>query len=163
MVDFINKIISVILVFYLCIIGPLTLSYQSDAATDKRLLLNELSNFCDKIADKKSISQDDLNEFYIAVNSYGMTIDAEVKIYRAVPELENAHFILTYNLADEKEQVTKRLRTEKGFVLNDIITGDIVQVTIFEIVPSPARRMLYNAIGFGGEEYKQTLAVYVGK
>lgn len=136
------------------------MSYQSDMNTSKRLILNEITNFLDKISDKKSIDKNDIDEFYLTINSHGMVMDAEIKILAPMAELTESYYITLYNLSDENEMATKNLATQP---INDLKSGYVIQVRVFEISISPARRMMYTTMGYDNGGYDQTMASYIGR
>ena len=55
MMDTLSKIIGIFLAFVLLIAVPLTINTVTDDATAKRLALNEVEAFLDKISDKASV------------------------------------------------------------------------------------------------------------
>jgi len=162
MTDFINKMISVILVFLMLVICPLNFDYQNDLATGKRLILNDIENFLDKISDKKSISQFDLDDFYIKLNSHGLVIDADVRILRAIPEALETTYICVYNLGDPKEISTIQLENGEMDALDDLVPGDIIQVDVKEITTSSARKIGFFIMGYDSGNYRQSMACYIG-
>lgn len=162
MTDFINKSIAVVLAFYMMVLCPLNFDYQSDLANNKRLVLNELENFLDKIADKKSISQFDLDDFYMKVNSHGLVLDANVRVYRAIPEATEVTYVCVYNLGDTNELTTAQLADGVIASLDDMVPGDIIQVTLKELTTSPARKIGYYLMGYDTGAYHQTMSCYIG-
>lgn len=160
MTDFINKIITLALILILVIVAPLNLSYQSERNLSMMNILNEITLFLDKTTDKRSINQSDLDDFYLAINSYGMMMDADIVIYAPVAEATTSYYIAAYNLNDINDPVTKDL-VEKP--LEDIKPGYKLQVRVYEVSISPARRMMYNTMGYDPGGYEQTMAAYIGR
>ena len=64
MTDFINKVITIVLVFIMLILAPLLISYMSTDMVTERLVLNEVSQFIDKVTDKGLITEYDINDLY---------------------------------------------------------------------------------------------------
>ena len=149
MVDFVNKILTLILIFVLLVIAPLTISYKIDEMVMKRLVLNEVSQFIDTVTDKGSIRQEDLDDLYLGVNSCGGTFDVDVKRLIRVasehvnPETGNNEIRTTYFSNSDLE------------VLN---TGDVVKVTVEEIGTSPATKFIWNVLRIDSGKFKFSLA-----
>ena len=70
MSDFINKVITIVLIFVMLVLAPLLISYMSTDMTSERLILNDVTQFIDKVTDKYTITDYDLNDLYLAVNSW---------------------------------------------------------------------------------------------
>ena len=79
MSDFINKVITIALIFILLVMAPLLISYKTDEMMAKRQILNDVANFIDMVKDTGSLSQDNLDKLYIDCNSYGIAVDVKVK------------------------------------------------------------------------------------
>mgnify|MGYP004694331769 FL=1 len=79
MSDFINKIITIILVFVMLVLAPILVSYKNDDMLARREILNDVELFIDKVQDTSSITNDDLNKLYLDCNSHGITVDVSVK------------------------------------------------------------------------------------
>ena len=148
MSDYINKIVTLLLVFLMLVLGPLTFSYLSDEMTSKRLILNDVTTFLDKVTDQAVITDDDLNDFYLALNSHGMVLDATVTRYIATP----------YVGVDGK--------AESGYFIVDDIkelnSGDIIKVSVEEIAISPGRRLMYYVLKVDTGKYRLDMAASVG-
>ena len=86
MSDFINKVITIVLIFVLLVLAPLLISYMSTDMVTERLILNDVSQFIDKVTDKALITQYDLNDLYLAVNSHGGAYEVVVERYQLLEE-----------------------------------------------------------------------------
>lgn len=152
MSDFINKIITVILVFVMLVMAPLLISYKTDDMLARREILNTVENFIDKVQDTSSITVDDLNKLYLDCNSHGITVNVSVKRLIATAVYDNDN-----NIAQ-----TNYFATDDTESLASINAGDIVQVQINEVTISPARRATYKLLGLDEGEFEFTLAGVVG-
>ena len=65
MSDFINKIITIILVFVMLVLAPILVSYKNDDMLARREILNDVELFIDKVQDTSSITNDDLNNISV--------------------------------------------------------------------------------------------------
>lgn len=148
MTDFINKIVTVVLTFILLVIAPITWDYVRGEMVTERLVLNEMSMFLDKVTDKGTITEDDLDDLYLGVNSTGGTFDVDVKRYiRMSTEDEFGNPRTVYLSVDyENEQMN---------------LGDIVKVTVKEVGISPAKRLLWTVLRVDSAESKFSLAASV--
>ena len=84
MADFINKIISLVLIFILLVLAPILNQYLASEATTERLVLNDVEQFIDKVTDKKVITAADVDELYMDVNSnggfYNVSVDKYIRV-----------------------------------------------------------------------------------
>lgn len=69
--DFVNKIVTVVLTFIMLVIAPITWEYVRSEMITERLVLNEMVQFLDKVTDKGTITAEDLDDLYLGVNSTG--------------------------------------------------------------------------------------------
>lgn len=128
MTNFITRVISLLLIFIMLVISPLIYTYASAEMENRRLLLNEVSQFLDKVTDKGEITEDDLTEFYLQVSSHGMTLKPVVKRLVRTTVMTPAGVVKTaYIAADDVNSLNQR---------------DVVQVTLNELSVSRYRRIL---------------------
>lgn len=133
MVDFINKIITIILIFVMLVLAPLLITYMMEDLRAQRLVLNEVSQFIDKVTDKGTITQEDLDQLYLAVNSHGKILDVVVKRFVRVASMDptTGKVRTLYFAADKVE---------------DMNPGDIIQVTVREVGRSSVRTLTYKLL-----------------
>mgnify|MGYP000992899581 FL=1 len=157
MSDYINKIITLILIFIMLVIGPLTFSYLSDELTSQRMILNEVTEFLDKITDQATVSQSDLDDFYLAINSYGIVLDAKVERYMQTPSIgvdgnmENIYFMAN-DFSDLKSDEQMQL-----------FAGDVIKVTVEEVSVSPGRRLMYYVLKVDSGKYNLSMSATVSR
>lgn len=133
MTDFISKIITLILIFIMCVIAPLMISYASTQATCNRLALNETVVFIDTVTNKGYITPEDIRSFNISLNSHGRvfksTIERQVLVEEPLPDSTTKICYFTEDISDiTKEQA-----------LN---TGDIVKVSVEGVTASDGERLM---------------------
>lgn len=144
---FLSRMISLILVFFMLILAPLVNSYCVTEMENRRQLLNEVTGFLDMVTDKKTITNDDLNEFYMKVSSYGMVLDVEVNRLVKTATLESDGKVnITYMSADDISLLNQR---------------DVVQIKLKEKSQSAYQKILHIFLGLDDEYYSLTMAKMV--
>jgi hypothetical protein len=139
------------------VIGPLTFSYLSDELTSQRMILNEVTEFLDKITDQATVSQSDLDDFYLAINSYGIVLDAKVERYMQTPSIgvdgnmENIYFMAN-DFSDLKSDEQMQL-----------FAGDVIKVTVEEVSVSPGRRLMYYVLKVDSGKYNLSMSATVSR
>ena len=146
MSDFINKVITIVLIFVMLVLAPLLISYMSTDMTAERLILNDVTQFIDKVTDKYTITDYDLNDLYLAVNSHGGAYEVMVdryQLYEApAPESEGGTRIL-YIRQDDAEQLADDLNYPNVTSI-DLNTKDIVKVKVKEVALSSGKRLFWS-------------------
>lgn len=144
MKGFISRVIALILVFFMLILAPLINSYCITEMENRRQILNEVTSFLDMVTDKKTISTDDLNRFYMKISSYGMVLDIKVKRLVKTATLENDGTLnVTYVSVDDISIINQR---------------DIIQVQLREKSQSSYQKILQIFLGVEEEYYSLTMA-----
>ena len=81
MTDAITKVIAVMLAFVLLILAPMTISRMKDDMAARRLILNEVTYFIDRVTDKGRVTASDIDDLMIGVNAHGGAFDVKVVRY----------------------------------------------------------------------------------
>lgn len=146
MSDFINKIVTIILIFVLLVLAPLLISYMGTDMVTERLVLNEVTQFIDRVTDKGEITNSDLNDVYLGVNSHGGIYDVRVERY-----------IRTATEDPLKVGTVKTVyyNTENT---GDLNVGDVVKVHIEEIGISNSKRLLWLLLRIDKGSFEFSLA-----
>lgn len=146
MSDFINKVITIVLIFVMLVLAPLLISYMSTDMTSERLILNDVTQFIDKVTDKYTITDYDLNDLYLAVNSHGGAYEVTVDRYQLyeepAPESEGGTRIL-YIRQDDAEQLADDLNFP-NITSIDLNTRDVVKVKVKEVALSSGKRLFWS-------------------
>jgi len=167
MSDYINKIITLVLIFVMLVIGPLTFSYLSDEMTSQRMILNEVTEFLDKVTDQGSISAADLDDFYLAINSHGLVLDAKVENYRMVAEpgtLDEKRNSYYFMVDDFRELGTDKNGDgiiSEGERVRNLLKRDIIKVHLEEMAVSPGRRLMYYVLRIDTGKYELSMSAAV--
>jgi len=89
MTDAITKVIGVLLAFVLLILAPMTISRMKDDMAARRLVLNEVTYFIDRVTDKGRVTAADINDLMIGVNAHGGAFDVKVVRYVRIAVRDN--------------------------------------------------------------------------
>lgn len=147
MAGHLSRIVSLILVFFMLIVSPLIYSYSVSEMEDRRLLLNDVTQFLDKVTDKGTITEDDLTEFALQVNSHGMVINPIVK-----------RLVRTSIVTPRGEIRTINVPVDALYSLNQ---RDTVQVILQEVSMSVYRRLLKAVLRVDEGAYTLEMAAVV--
>lgn len=154
MTDFINKVITIVLVFIMLILAPLMISYLSTDMVAQRLILNDVTLFIDKVTDKGTINQYDLDDLYLAVNSHGSAFEVKVERYSLVEEpLPDGTTKLLYVKHDETDKLMQGKIDE--VILN---VKDVVKVHINEVAMSSGNRLFWSVLRVDKGKFNFSLA-----
>lgn len=154
MSDFLNKVITIILIFVLLVLAPLLISYMSTDMVTERLVLNDVTQFIDKTTDKALITQQDLNELYMAVNSHGNSFDVDVYRYQLVEE--DLPGDKTKSLYLKLDDVEKLESGDLDKVKLNI--KDVVKVHVEESALSPGKRLFWTVLRVDKGKFSFSLA-----
>jgi hypothetical protein len=162
MSDFLNKVITLILIFVMLILAPLLLSYMSTDMSAERLVLNDVTQFIDKVTDRAAITEKDLNTLYLNVNSHGRAYEVTVKRYQVMEEPipsgsgdEITETNLIYISMDDIEALVNGT-SETGTI--ELNVKDVVKVHVEEVAMSPGNRMLWTLLRVDKGRFEFSLA-----
>ena len=147
MSDFINKIITLVLIFIMLVLAPLLLSYMSTDMVTERLVLNDVTSFIDKVTDKGTITNKDLDTLYLDVNSHGQAYNVKVQRYIVVEEpvgnkmsgVKSTNLI--YVNTDDLDRMQKKEIDQVNLNIRDV-----VKVHVEEINLSSGKRLLWTIL-----------------
>lgn len=149
MTDIFNKVLGVVLAFFILVGGPLVISSMNKDLTMNRSVLNEMTNLIDKVGDNGRLSKQDLSSFYVNVSSHGMAMDATVSRYMKVVTPDGANGTVTsYMLVDDNTVWNK---------------GDIIKVHVQALDYTSAQRMQNYLLRMNPPKFDQTLAGMIRK
>jgi hypothetical protein len=144
MEGFVSKAISLVLIVLMLIIAPLIHTYGVHDAEARMELLSDVTEFLDKVTDKHSITQDDLDSFILKVESHGLvlsvSVDRKVKTATLMPTGEVS---TTYIVADDMSVINPR---------------DIVCVHIEETSTTPFKRFCRTILKIDEGDYVLDMA-----
>ncbi|MDX8360769.1 hypothetical protein [Cytobacillus sp. IB215316] len=144
MVDIINKIIGVFLAFALLVAGPLVISTLMSELEMKRSVMNETTNFIDKVTDIGVIDDGDVGDFNLGISSHGTAINATIKRFvRVVNPDGTGGTYTTYTLSDN---------------INTWNKGDIIQVHVEAIDYTGGQRIMHRLLKFAMPKFEFTLS-----
>lgn len=147
MKGFLSQLISLILIFFMLIVSPLINDYGIQEMENRTKILENTSEFLDKVTDKGSISDDDLNEFYLEIEAHGLVLNVEV-----------SRFVKTATMGPTGEVNTTYMAADDMTVLN---THDIVQVKLTELSVTPYQKLLRMFLRLNRNNYELQMAKMV--
>ncbi|GKU77575.1 hypothetical protein [Paenibacillus sp. L3-i20] len=148
MADIINKILGVLIAFAILVGGPLVITSMNKDLTMNRSVLNEMTNFIDRVTDNGRLSSQELSAFYTSISSHGVAMDATVYRYMKVVVPDGAGTRTTYMLVDDNT------------IWNQ---GDIIKVRVQAVDYSGAQRIQNRLLRLTPPKFDQTLAGMVRK
>lgn len=153
MTDFINKIITVILIFVMLVLAPLLISYKTDDMIAKREILNDVDTFIDKVTDAAILNSGDINELYMVCNSHGMVVDVTVErmVYAMTLDPKTNDYSYDYVVDTDFSTETTHLNP-----------NDMIKVTVKEKTYSSSRRLTYKLLKIDEGNFKFSLCGMVG-
>lgn len=147
MSDFLNKLIGVVLAFVLLAAGPLINRGLSQDLEMKRSVLNEITNFLDKVSDNGRINDVDVSNYYLALNSYGVAMDAHIERQIKVVNPDGAGgTYATYVVSDDITQYNQ---------------GDIVITTVKAIDYTGSQRVINRLMHLSPPKFDVTFSAMV--
>lgn len=160
MSDFVNKVITIILIFVMLVLAPLLISYMSTDMVTERLVLNDVSQFIDKVTDKAMITDQDLNTLYLDVNSHGQAYEVTVSRYQMLEEPEPAP---NGGESESTHMVYVRMDDMDNLVAGDIEkvelnVKDVVKVHVQEISMSTGKRLMWTLLRVDKGKFEFSLA-----
>lgn len=156
MSDFISKVVNLCILFTM-ILAVIAMVFVSQNMTSQRLMLNEATEFLDKVSDKAYLTSSDMDEIYMKLNSHGVLMDVEVERLIYAPLQKEDTIVSNYTKADSTENLGVEI---DGVTKNEIQfnKNDIVRIRTKEIGMSSARRFLFRIVGIDTGAFSFTLA-----
>lgn len=159
MSDFISKVVNLCILFTM-ILAVMGMVFASQQATSQRLVLNEATEFLDKVSDKAYLTAGDMDELYMRMNSHGMLLDVEVERLMYAPMEKDDAVISNYTSVDSTETlgVEKNGQKKSEIAFNK---NDLVRIKVKEIGMPGTRRFIYKLIGIDTGAFEFALAAPV--
>ena len=159
MSDFISKVVNLCILFTM-ILAVMGMVFASQQATSQRLVLNEATEFLDKVSDKAYLTAGDMDELYMRMNSHGMLLDVEVERLMYAPMEKDDAVISNYTSVDSTETlgVEKNGQKKSEIAFNK---NDLVHIKVKEIGMPGTRRFIYKLIGIDTGAFEFALAAPV--
>jgi hypothetical protein len=153
MTDVITKTIGVLLAFVLLILAPMTIARMRDDMAARRLILNEVTMFIDKVTDKGSVTGTDMDDLMLGVNAHGGAFDVQVIRYVRVAvrgDLRGGEVRSIYYVTDDAFTVSG------GTV--ELNLGDAVQVRVEGITKTRGQNLIQALLRVSEQPFNFTLA-----
>ena len=149
MEGFLSKCISIILVFFLLIIAPMINIYGQHEMQGRMEILNDVTAFLDRVTDKSEITQDDIDEFTLTVESHGLVLDVDIdRLVKTATLIDSSteELDITYIAADD---ITK------------LSSGNVVKVSVKEISATRFKKLLNIFLKFNEPNFELTMSKMV--
>lgn len=146
MLDFTNKMISIILIIVLLIITPIFMLSINSESDVQLLVLNDMANFLDKVTDAKIVTAADISDLNLKVNSHGVAF--KVIVEQRVP----------FKIDRGGEIVTQFLRRNIDTTSTDkLASGTIIYVNVQEMGLSPSKRLARTILMINAQPIEEIL------
>jgi hypothetical protein len=147
----ISKVIGVILAFAMLVIAPLVITQMTQDMAMKRLVLNEVTSFIDKVTDKSAVSPEDVDDIRLGVNSRGGAFDIKLVRYVriSVPDSSRPEGIKSLYVATEDVF---------GNATVELKQGDVIQVRVTALTPTQAQKSLQGFLKVIERDFDFTMA-----
>ena len=95
--DIPGKIIGLLLAFVLTVIMPFVTVTVENEMLDRRLIIDDVSNFIDEVIDSRNVTDAMINELNVNLASYGVTVDYDITHYaRSVNSDTTKEYLLRF-------------------------------------------------------------------
>lgn len=149
MEGFLSKCIAAILIFLMLILAPMINIYGQHEMQSRMEILNDTTSFLDKVTDKGEITQDDLDEFALTLESHGLVLDVDV-----------SRLVKTVTVIDPIANETDTTYIAADSV-SDLSTGNVVKVEIKEVSSTRYRKLLNTFLRLDEPYFKLTMSKMV--
>ena len=153
MTDVISKVIGVLLAFVLLIMAPMTITRMKDDMAARRLILNEVTMFIDRVTDKAIISGADIDDLMIGVNAHGGAFDIQVVRYVRIAVRDSTRGGEVRSIYYATDDVF----TVSGSAVN-LNIGDAVQVRVTGITRTKGQNLIQGLLRVSERPFEFTLA-----
>ncbi len=144
MEGFVSKAVSLILIILMLIIAPLIHTYGVHDAEARMELLADVTEFLDKVTDKHSVTQDDIDAFILTAESHGMVLSVKIdRLVKTATLVAPGKVSTTYIAADDMTVVNPR---------------DIVKVTLKETSTTPFKKFCRWFLKLDEGDYSLTMS-----
>lgn len=139
---------TIVLAVIMVVFAPMTWSYMYHDKQAEALIFNEMSTFIDRVTDKGSVNEEDMNQLYLDVNSHGIVVDVDVqRLIRVASPQDDGTTKSVYFSAND---------------LTETNPGDTIKVHVTEIGVSKGDVFLYAIVGVNEAPVDLTIAGVVG-
>jgi hypothetical protein len=151
--DIVTKVIGVLLAFVLLILAPMTISRMRDDMATRRLVLNEVTMFIDRVTDKAAVSGQDMDDLMIGVNAHGGAFDVQVVRYVRIAVRDNTQGGIVRSIYYATDDVLTSATGEVHFNV-----GDAIQVRVTGITKTRGQNLIQGLMRVSEQPFSFTLA-----
>lgn len=147
--DIPGKIIGLLLAFVLTVIMPFVTVTVENEMLDRRLIVDDVSNFIDEVIDSRNVTDAMINDLNVNLASYGVTVDYDITRYaRSVNSdpTTDADYYVTYLPMDDNRNYEK---------------GDKISVHVYTIGYGTSENLAHRLTGLFVKDLDVTLTARV--
>lgn len=147
--DLPGKIIGILLAFVLCVIAPFVLINVQDEMLDRRMIINNVSDFIDEVIDSREITDTALKELNISLASYGITVDYEIKRYARTVDydpISDSDYSVNYVLVTDNKHYEK---------------GDKISIHVYTVGYSSTNALAHKLVGMFVRDLDETITARI--
>lgn len=147
--DIPGKIIGLVLAFVLTVLMPFVTVTVENEMLDRRLIINDVSNFLDEVVDSRNVTDAMLEELNVNLASYGMTVDYEIKHYKRSVNADptsDSDYYTTYVPSDDIRNYTK---------------GDKISIRVYTVGYSATESLVHKLTGMFVQDLDETITARV--
>lgn len=147
--DLPGKIIGVLLAFVLCVITPFVTISNQNEMLDRRMIINNVTDFLDEVIDSRTVTDSALSELNVNLASYGIIVDYEITRYALSvdPDPVNPNTYTTnYIVTDDNRHYNK---------------GDKISIRVYTVGYSSTQALAHKLTGMFVKDLDETITVRI--
>ena len=147
--DLAGKIIGMLLAFILCVVSPFVTINAQNEMLDRRMIMNNITDFIDEVIDSRTVSDAALSELNVSLASYGITVDYEITRYRISIDpdpLKGDAYTINYVVSDDLSKFNK---------------GDKVSVHVYTVGYSSTQSLAHKLTGMFVKDLDETITARI--
>ena len=146
--DLPGKIFGIIMGFILCVVMPFVNTASSQEMDNRRLVIEDVSDFLDSVCDGRVISEAEISALNARLSSYGMILDYDIHRYaRTVnPDYTGHDYVVDYVEVDDITTYNK---------------GDKIIIHVYEVSNSSTISLSRKMVGLFVSDFDLTIAARV--
>lgn len=108
--DIPGKFLGLLVGFILVVIVPFVTTTVESEMVDRRLIVNDVTNFIDEVVDSRTITDGMIDDLNVNISSHGMSVDYEITRYARSVDPDPVHsgeYYITYLKRDDWKNYAK--------------------------------------------------------
>lgn len=147
--DIPGKFIGLVLAFVLTVVMPFVSVTVDTEMTDRRLIINHVTDFIDEVIDSRNVTDAMIDELNVNLASYGVTVNYEIKRYaRSVnaDPITDSDYYVTYLPQDDTTTYNK---------------GDKISVRVYTVGYSSTGALAHKLTGLFVKDLDETITARI--